>query len=494
MSQDLSCYNLKSKSFKGQDLSAINLASADIRGVDFAEACLINANLSQVKAGLSKSLMIRLFGVTVLLAFLAGLISAYAGAVLGNIFTTANPEAVSIGILVVIGLIIFAVISVRSGFTGLLGIISLIIATSIVAIVAITPNSDMAGRTAISSLIFGGAIASVVSLATAISSKKFGFSIFLAILGMFVGTLLGVPNDHAITDFFGVAVIGFGTLILASYIAQSASHNDPRYQIIRDLAISLATLGGTRFNHADLTDANFTDAQLSGSDLRTATLIRTNWHHANLDRVNLDRTYLENPKIRHLLTTGKGHQQNYDRLDLRNLNLQNADLSDASLIGADLSGSDLTGANLQRAKLVQAQLYGTNLTGANLTGAFIQNWGISPDTRFDDIECDYIHMRLPTDQDPDPCRKPDNKQATFRPGDFTAFIAPILRTLDSYQRQDPTAFAPKNLDFYHYEGIDPAAATIALQELIEQNPNAHIDIKSIEGNFSITAGSQNYLN
>jgi uncharacterized protein YjbI with pentapeptide repeats len=456
---------------------------ADISGKDFTNACLINANFSQAKAGLPKLLWLRLLVIIVLLTFLSGFIAAYSGSVLGNLFVATNPECIFIGILVLLGLILFYVDSIQNGFTNQSGVVSLIIASSIVTIVAITPSPEIASRTAVSSLAFGGTMASVVSLSTAISSSRRSYiCTSIAVLGIIAGALFGIPMDNYVAaDFIGVTSISLSNLILSNYIAQHSNRNNRRYQLIRTLAVSLVTTGGTCFNNADLTDANFTNADLSHTDFRNAILTRTNFRNANLDRVNLDRTSLENPKIRHLLTTGKGHQQNYDRLDLRNLNLQNADLSDASLIGADLSGSDLTGANLQRAKLVQAQLYGTNLTGANLTGAFIQNWGISPDTRFDDIECDYIHMRLPTDQDPDPCRKPDNKQATFHPGDFTAFIAPILRTLDSYQRQDPTAFAPKTLDFYHYEGIDPAAATIALQELIEQNPNAHIDIKSIEG-------------
>ena len=80
-------------------------------------------------------------------------------------------------------------------------------------------------------------------------------------------------------------------------------------------------------------------------------------------------------------------------------------------------------------------------------------------------------MRLPTKDDPDPCRKPDNRQETFKPGDFADFISPIIKTLDLYQTQniDPRQVAHKfkTLDLFHYEGIDPTAAAIAVTQVGE---------------------------
>jgi uncharacterized protein YjbI with pentapeptide repeats len=110
-------------------------------------------------------------------------------------------------------------------------------------------------------------------------------------------------------------------------------------------------------------------------------------------------------------------------LNLRELNLRDANLQDASLIGTDLSDATLQNANLSGAKLAQAQLYQANLNEACLTGAYIETWGISTETKLEDIKCEYVYMRLPTKDDPDPCRKPDNRQETFKPGDFADFIS-----------------------------------------------------------------------
>lgn len=94
-------------------------------------------------------------------------------------------------------------------------------------------------------------------------------------------------------------------------------------------------------------------------------------------------------------------------------------------------------------------------------------------------------MRLPTTDNPDPWRKPDNREETFKEGDFSDFIAPIVKTLDLYrqQRVDTRRMAStfKTLDLYHYEGIDPSAAVIALKQLSEQYPDAELEVVALEG-------------
>ena len=82
---------------------------------------------------------------------------------------------------------------------------------------------------------------------------------------------------------------------------------------------------------------------------------------------------------------------------------------------------------------------------------------------------------MPTKADPDPCRKPDNRNEIFQDGDF---IAPIIKTLnlDQTQHLDLRVVARrfKTLDLFHHEGIDPTAAAIALKQLAQQYPEAVI--------------------
>ena len=219
---------------------------------------------------------------------------------------------------------------------------------------------------------------------------------------------------------------------------------DEKYSLIRNMAIAFAAIGGTNFRNADLTNADFIGATLKSTDLRNAILTRTDFSKTKLlNRVRPGKTYLQNTQLRQLLITGQGQDKNFDRLDLRGVNLQKAVLTDASFIGADLSEANLQDADLSRAKLVQTQLDGTDFTGATLTGAFIEDWGITRDTKFNGVRCEYVYMRLPSKENPDPLRKPDNNKEVFADGDFGDFIKPIFDTLDLYHNQgvDPRAIA-----------------------------------------------------
>lgn len=73
-------------------------------------------------------------------------------------------------------------------------------------------------------------------------------------------------------------------------------------------------------------------------------------------------------------------------------------------------------------------------------------------------------MRLPTEENPDPFRKPDNNEEVFAKGEFSVFIKPIFDTLD----------------LYHTSHVDPRAIAIALNKLFENNPDAQLGIQAME--------------
>ncbi|MBD2183412.1 pentapeptide repeat-containing protein [Planktothrix sp. FACHB-1355] len=303
-----------------------------------------------------------------------------------------------------------------------------------------------------------------------------------------MGVLAGVSPIYKATvwDWTLTITITIVLQVLSNYVGLQAIAGNEKYSLIRAIAVNLATSKGTSFREADLTDTNFTQAILKNTDFRKARLTRVCWFQAKqLEQARIEGTYLEIPQVRLLVVLKNGQDRSFDYLNLRGLNLQGANLAGASFIGADLSETTLRDTNLSRAKLVQTQLYRSDLTYACLTGAYIQNWAISTDTSFDAVKCDFIYMQLPTRDDPDPCRKPDNKNENFKAGDFADFIAPIIKTLNLYHRQnvDPRRIVGvfRTLDLYHHESIDPSVAAIALKQLAEQYPEAGLKVVALEG-------------
>jgi hypothetical protein len=73
-------------------------------------------------------------------------------------------------------------------------------------------------------------------------------------------------------------------------------------------------------------------------------------------------------------------------------------------------------------------------------------------------------MRLPTKENPDPLRKPDNNKEVFADGEFGDFIKPIFDTLDLYHNQD----------------VDPRAIAISFKQLAENHPEADLRIVGME--------------
>ncbi len=497
MSQDFRDANLQGKSFEGQDLSGADFSYAHIQGVDFSDAKLVGADFSQAQAGLQDQWVFTLVAASLILAFVAGLDSAWSGASVGVFLVPQGNYGLDFlfGILALLVLIIYGFVVAQRGWGTEAGGLAVILAATITFVAAVS-GPNMGASVVIQAVQIAGTVAGVMAgtLATTatqlLAGKRIsGAVIVLALLGSAFGAGLGIPQDKPSTlipGALGAVIMTIALIGLSVYATNRALAGDSRYALIRSIAIALCATKGTNFQNANLTETNFSQAKLKHTDLRGATLTNTNWYQAeSLEYARTSRTYLADSRIRELLVTKDGKAKNFDRYDLRELNLQNGNFADASFIGADLSEANLEKADLSRAKLVQAQLYRTNLTHTCLTGAYIQDWAISTDTTLEGIKCDYIYMKLPTPGDPDPWRKPDDRQEIFKEGDFSDFIAPIVKTLDLYRQQniDPRRVAGTftTLDLYHYEGIDPSAAAIALKQLAEAHPEADLEVVALEG-------------
>ncbi|MDF5715275.1 MAG: pentapeptide repeat-containing protein, partial [Rhizonema sp. NSF051] len=454
MPQDYSGQNLRGQNFRGMNLEEANFSGADIRSADFSGAILKGANFSGAIAGLQRRWAIFLVVVSWLLMGLSGFLSAFAGYLVASLlFKLENDFEIAYqiaGCTIVVISIIFFLVTIHQGIQA--GLKAFAVAFAGAFAVAFAVAVAFAGIFAVA-----GAIA-------------FAFAFAFAFAGAFAFAILAshftVHGGAASLVAFVVAfAVAFAVVLLSTFITWRAFKGDPKHALIRDIAVAFAASRGTSFHSANLSHANFTAATLKSTDFRKAILTCTIFHKTKkLDRVRPGTTYLQKVQVRQVLVTSQGLNQNFDRQDLRGVNFTGANLVDASFINADLSNANLQDADLSRAKLVQAQLDGTDFTGAALTGAYIEDWNITSDTKFDGVRCEYVYMRLPTKENPDPLRKPDNNFEVFADGEFGDFIQPIFDTLD----------------LYHNQGVDPRAIAISFKQLAEKHPDAELRIVGME--------------
>lgn len=475
MSHQLYHTHLRDTDFRRKNLTGENFSNTDIRGVNFSNAILIGANFSNAKAGLSTSWIISLFILTLILSILAGLISGYSGALISDLLNENSKDLFGNISLIILG--IFLIIIFWRGLGVILATLIEIVAAYLIAAIAFFPTNNMGNHLIIgaefTALALAGVMASVGNIAVAVALAKIiampaplPYIGLIGFIGITLGVLLGVRSHESIyLAYLQASLIGLLGITSGVYVGYQAINGDKKYKLIHSLTVGIVAYGGTSFRGTNLTDADFTQATLSSVDFTEANLIRTCWFQAkNLEQARVEGTYLEKPNIRQLAITKDGRGQEFNNLNLRYLNLKGANLQDASFISTDLSEANLQDANFSRAKLAQTQLYQANLTKACLTGAFIENWGISTHTQLEGIVCDYVYMRLPTQNDPNPCRKPDNTEDFFEHGEFGNFIKPLVDTLD----------------LYHHQGVDPRAIAISFKQLAENHPEAELRIVGME--------------
>ncbi|NER29409.1 MAG: pentapeptide repeat-containing protein [Symploca sp. SIO1C4] len=502
--RDFRRLSLRGQSFKGKNLEGADFSEADIRGANFTNAYLKSAKFCGAKAGLQQRWVIFLVIISWLLSALSGIFSIWLAWLAALILNNTYDTYLSASLLSLIVLGVFLVFTIfkdpyigfgASGFTGAVAgaiIYSVAGNNGFIGAVAGASAATGAGASVIAVAVTGaGAGASVIAVAGVqafIITGAVAVAVAVAVAKVGVKTVVAkVVAIKAIYFTVTVAVVVVVAIaLLGAYIGWRGIAGDEKYAWVRPFAIAFAATGGTSFYNANLTDADFTAATLKGTDLRKANLTRTCWRDTKkLDRIRPGDSYLENTKVRELVISKDGENKKFDHLPnlkginlqganlvnadftssvLKDVTLQGANLTDAILTGASLIGTNLEDANLSRAKLVQTKLDQANFTGAILTGAYIEDWGITPATILNGVQCEYIYMHLPSKDDPDPCRKPDNKKEVFKDGEFADFIAPLVKTLD----------------LYHTDGVDPRAVAIAFQDLIEKNPEAEIEIISME--------------
>jgi|694.fasta_scaffold21105_6 uncharacterized protein YjbI with pentapeptide repeats len=477
--------------YSGQDIRGRNFRGADLHGACFAGAI----------AGLRPVVQILLVIGAVLAVGLAGLVSGYASALPALYAALGSSTRVQlVGLIEAIALPAILATLWKSGLGRALGIVigSLAIFTAVVAYAGRGDDSPAAAiiLTAVNFFALASVLLTSFALVLLHTLLRRRWWLLppavlatpLLLAGIHEGIQISSTEASRLGLIQAVVIAGLVLVlaVLPVLIAIRTTRGSVAFRSLRELCTGITCACGTCFRGACLDEVDFTGAYLPQCDFRDASLRRTRWQSVRLlEESRLEGTYLHQVEVRNLLINGSGARLNYDNLCLRDLDLDGVNLEQASLIAADLSGSTLRGANLVGSRLAETRMYGVNLQHANLTKACVENWAISTDTCFDDVICSEIYLRLPTEEDPDPWRKPDNRDDSFKPGDFKDFVAPILRTLGLYQTQDldlrEVGRSMRTLDLYHYNAINPAAAVVAMNQLAIQNPETAMELVALEG-------------
>ncbi len=501
--------DLRGRSFKGQDLRSLDFSYADLRGANFRDADCRGANFSYAKLGARSPWLLLVVLLAVFLAIGSGFLTAAVGVLYGILMIHSDPFYVLAGTLSLGGLAVFSLVLLWGGLRRALIFLALCVA--IASFASIMGGVAGAFSTAVPlwSLRFAvagsraGAVAAAITLAAASflagayalvgawslsGSGSGGWTIGIALMWALAGSASGaiaIADAGPMAGAWAGGVSG-GMAALAAFIGWRALSHDKRYQWVRQFALNLASNGNTSFRGADLSDANFGGVVMRGVDLRGATLTRTCWLGASgFERSQLADTYLANDRVLSLLTTGEGASQVW-RESLRGLNLSGVNFSQATLAGVDLRESnlqaarlpyaDLSGANLSGTLLQGANLRGANLSGAlldraqlsqaSLTGACIAQWGLTPTTNLDQVNCDYVF--LATNQ-----RKPDNPREIFPAGEFAAYIRPLGPCLDLLHTPVATAVQW------------PEVVATALLRFQQRHPEFHIIAIERRGSYNL---------
>jgi len=490
------------KKFKNTDIRGINFSNLDLGGVDFS------GSVSGQKLGgflVSNLVLFLLFSFGLLImSYGSGGIVAFLFSVKITAQETTNLDFISFiaGLLIIAFSFYYLKVVYRGGLLNNL-FFFLILIFAVIALLALSVSSInfwiivfILAPAWVVFTLSGTAIASLAISGYHFFYKKthYLFLLCYGVLPIAYGYYKSVydginliPPEDRIKALFVFSIISLSMLLVSIFIShKSFSSTGIFFQKNYKLSQAISSIGSTNFYGAKLTDCDFSNALIARSNFSNADLTRVNWSDTKeLDSSRWELTQLDNPVIRKLVSTRKINTNNYKNMDLSNLNLDGIDFTGCDLSGADLSGSSLITANLEKTKLIKARFYDANLSKTYLTGAFIEDWAIATDTVFTEIDCGYIYMRLPTENNPDAWRKPDNRNEFFKEGDFSDFIAPIVRTLDLYKQPDldmvKVANTFKTLDLYHHHGIDPSAALIALKQLASDHPGTEMEVVTLEG-------------
>ncbi|MEH1848913.1 MAG: pentapeptide repeat-containing protein [Nostoc sp.] len=309
MPPDYSGQNLRGRSFKGQNLTGANFSKADIRGANFTNAILKDADFTGGKAGLQRRWTIGLLIASWLLSVISGFFSILVGRLIASIFDIKSTQNVIIGIVSLIVILVFFIITIRKSLTA--------------GAVAVAVAGAGAGA---------GAVAAAVAAA---------FTLFSAYIGW--RSFAGDEKDAWIRSF---------ALAFAATGGTSFRNAD-----LTDADFTGATLKNTNFRKANLTRTRFYEAKkLDFARVDDTILTKLAVIKLLLTGNGRGKSYAgANLKGANLIGA-----------DLKEANLKDAYISEATFQGACLEGANLTLTQAVGTNFTSAQMTGACVEAWNI--------------------------------------------------------------------------------------------------------------------------------
>ncbi|MBD2178376.1 pentapeptide repeat-containing protein [Pseudanabaena sp. FACHB-1998] len=343
----------------------------------------------------------------------------------------------------------------------IVGLVTVAFAFVVLGIIAF-----MAGDTSTFVFVFPSAIViAIVSILASMITQEVALS--SVVVGTFVFAVIAIITIIYQTFLRGdiASVIGWSFIC---YILLLYS-----FSVISSMVNSISEDIGTHFEGANLTRTKFVYSKLRETSFFNAICDYVDWQGSELHHCDFS-TSITNGVVNFYANRKLGRNKDFKNINFERGCLVGADLVDANLYNANLNNTDLRYATLINTNLSKVKALGADFSGANLTGACIENWGINADTNFDRVTCDYIFLKMKSDEN---IWEQDLKQEVtmawgdrkppsgfFQEGDFAKLIRQYLDTLDLLFR----------------DGDDPKAFTFALQKLLSEYEDAQIQFGSLQ--------------
>jgi uncharacterized protein YjbI with pentapeptide repeats len=291
-------------------------------------------------------------------------------------------------------------------------------------------NVAILGLTTLLLIIF---ISSVILIFLCLLNETFNGNkhsiLFVNLLSLIYGHFI-VESSYKRNSFvFFVFIILLYSLII--FISVNVWKENSKFKFLSNWAIYFGAIGRPSFYNKDLTGQIFDGLDLRNNDLRARSLKNTSFINTkNLHLARLQGTILEDKRVRDLLVDPQsGQGKNFSGADFTGAYLVKANLQGANLTGTNLQDANLTGANLAAANLRGVNAIDTDFTGATLNDICIQDWNISKNTTFANVQCRGIYLKE-NRQEPKPDSYGSINGKEFQSGEFEKWVKVLTNTVD----------------------------------------------------------------